>query len=129
MKFKLTENDMLVIEPSRHHRGDEELGPVGVGSSISHGQKASLGVQPFEILIWKGGMFIAKQSGRSRIPTCKFVAIDRFAASTVVAGKITALKHKLRDHTVKCGSFVAIAIFTSCQCPEVCRGPGDDVVV
>lgn len=31
-----TENDVLAIEPGSHHRGDEELGSVGVGPGIGH---------------------------------------------------------------------------------------------
>lgn len=31
-----TENDVLAVEPGSPHRGDEELGSVGVGSGIGH---------------------------------------------------------------------------------------------
>lgn len=50
-----TENNMLAIEPASHHRGDEELGTVGVGPGIGHREKASLCVFQLEILIWEGG--------------------------------------------------------------------------
>jgi hypothetical protein len=46
-----TENDMLVIEPTSGHRGDDELGPVGVGASIGHGQKVSLVVVSIKVLV------------------------------------------------------------------------------
>jgi hypothetical protein len=32
-----TENDVLAIEPTSYHCGDEELGPVSVGPGIRHG--------------------------------------------------------------------------------------------
>ena len=49
--FKLTENDVLAIEPGCLHSGDEELGPVGIRASIGHGQKTDLVVLPVKVLI------------------------------------------------------------------------------
>lgn len=69
------------------------------------------------------------KSGASRVPTCKFLAIDGLATSTVVAGEITALKHELRDHTVKGGTFIAITVLASRKLSEVSCGFGDDCVV
>jgi hypothetical protein len=46
-----TENAMLAIEPTSDHRSDEELGPVGVGASIGHGQKARLLVLDMKVLV------------------------------------------------------------------------------
>ena len=40
----LAENDVLAIEPAGHNSGDEELGAVGVLTSIGHGEKTGLGV-------------------------------------------------------------------------------------
>ena len=50
-EFKLTENDMLVIEPGCLHSGDEELGPVGIFASIGHGQKPNFVVLPLKVLV------------------------------------------------------------------------------
>jgi hypothetical protein len=51
---------VLSIEPRSHHRGDEELGSVGVGPGIGHGQKAFFSVLKLEVLIWEEGeIFIA----------------------------------------------------------------------
>ena len=47
-----TENDVLAIEPGSHHRGDKELGAVGVGPGICHREKAGLSVLQLEVLIW-----------------------------------------------------------------------------
>lgn len=51
IEFQLTENDVLAIEPGCLHSGDEELGPIGVGASISHGQKKRFVVLQIEVLI------------------------------------------------------------------------------
>jgi len=59
----------------------------------------------------------------------KFIAIDRFATSAVAAGKITALKHELRDHTVEGGTLITITILASRELSEVSRGSGDVGVV
>jgi hypothetical protein len=49
----LTENNMLSIEPACCRCGDEELGTIGIGAGISHGEKPRLCVQHLEVLIWK----------------------------------------------------------------------------
>ena len=51
IEFRLTENDMLVIEPGCLHSGDEELGPVGIFASIGHGQKPLFGVLLHKVLV------------------------------------------------------------------------------
>jgi len=106
-----TENDVLAIKPRSHHRGDEELGSVGVGPSIGHGQKARLSVLQLEVLI------------------AKFIAIDRSTTSAVVGGEITALKHEPRDHAVEGGIRVTITLLTSREHSEVLCGLGNDTVV
>lgn len=49
----ITENDVRAIEPRSRHRGDEELGSVGVFPGIGHGQNARLSMLKLEVLIWK----------------------------------------------------------------------------
>lgn len=61
--------------------------------------------------------------------TGKFLAIDGLAASTVMLGEITALKHEPRNHTVESGTLIAIAMHASRKLSEVFCGPGDDMVV
>jgi hypothetical protein len=53
MKLHATENDVRAIEPRSRHRGDEELGSVGVFPSIGHGQDARLSMLKLEVLIWE----------------------------------------------------------------------------
>lgn len=55
---------------------NEELGTVGVGSSVGHGQSAQAPMLQGEVLI------------------SKLVAIDGLATSSVVVGEITTLKIK-----------------------------------
>jgi hypothetical protein len=51
VQSKLTENDMLSIQPGRRHCRDEELRTVGVWASVSHGEQALLSVLYLEVLI------------------------------------------------------------------------------
>jgi hypothetical protein len=121
---------MLSIEPRSHHRSDEELGSVGVGAGIGHGQEAGFSVQRLEVLVWEEGVrLIAGRSGALRVPTGKFLAVDGLSTSTVVAGEVTTLKHELGDHTVEGGTFIAEAVLASRKLSEVLRSPGDGLVV
>ena len=38
----LAENDVLAVQPRGLDGGDEELGSVGVGSGVGHGQESGL---------------------------------------------------------------------------------------
>jgi len=107
----LAENNVLAIEPASWHSGDEKLRSVRVGASISHGQKARLSVFRQKVLIRK------------------FLAIDGPAASTVMPGEITTLKHEPGNHTVETGTLIAFTLRASRKLPEVLCGPGDDTVV
>lgn len=42
---------MFTIEPVSYHGGDEELGTVGVLSSIGHGKKSGLCVLASKVLV------------------------------------------------------------------------------
>jgi hypothetical protein len=88
-------------------------------------------VLKLKVLIWEEELkFIAEQSGVSdKVPTRKFLAPDRLATSTVAAGEIAALKHKIRDHTVKRGTFVAKAVLASRELSKVSCGLRDDFVI
>ncbi len=47
----LAEDDVVTIEPRARDGGDEELGAVGVGTSVGHGEAAGLLVAKLEGLI------------------------------------------------------------------------------
>lgn len=79
---------MLVVEVWCGHSGDEELGAVGVGASVGHGQQARLGVSALEVLI------------------PELAAIDGLTPGTVVLAKVTTLDHKLGNDAVEGGVLV-----------------------
>ena len=64
------------------------LRAIGVWSSVGHRQVVWCLVFQFEVLV------------------SEFLAVDRLAASTVAARKVTALAHELRDDAVERRSFV-----------------------
>ena len=48
---KLTEDDVLAVEPGGHDGGDEELRAVRVRASVSHREEEGLIVLELEVLI------------------------------------------------------------------------------
>ena len=46
-----TKDDVLAIEPVGYDGGDEELGSVGVGSSVCHREEERLLVPELEVLV------------------------------------------------------------------------------
>lgn len=67
----LAEHNVFAVEPARHHCGDEELRTIGVATGVGHRQQSRFRVLQFEVFVGK------------------FLAIDRFAASTVTTSEIT----------------------------------------
>lgn len=47
----LAEHNMLAVQPGSDCGGDEELGAVGVGTGVGHGEKTLGGVLQLEVLI------------------------------------------------------------------------------
>lgn len=47
----MAEDDVLAIQPAGGDGGDEELGAIGVGTSVGHGQDTRAGVLESEVLI------------------------------------------------------------------------------
>jgi hypothetical protein len=80
-----------------------------------------------KILICEEDLLRVKRA--SRVPTLKFLAVDRFSASAIVLGEIAALKHELRDHTVEVGTLIAKPVLASRELSEISCGSGDDIVV
>jgi len=50
----LSEDDVLAVEPGRLGGADEELGSVGVGSTVGHRQNPGLGVLQAEVFVSEG---------------------------------------------------------------------------
>ena len=79
----LTENGVSAIEPRGLLEGDEELGAVGVGTSVRHGEEVGLGVLESEVLV------------------SELVAVDGLATGSVAGGEVTTLSHEARDNSVE----------------------------
>lgn len=90
-----SEDDVPAVEPWSHHRGDKELGSVGIGAGISHGEDSRAGVLQDEVLVGE------------------FLAIDGLAPGTIVVCEVTPLKHEVRDDTVEGGVLVSEALLSS----------------
>ena len=82
------EYDVLVVEPRGLLRGDEELRAIGVRTSIGHRHNSGSGVLQNKVLI------------------LKFVAVDRFSASAIVIGEVTALAHKVWNDAMERATLV-----------------------
>ena len=119
---------MLAIEPRGLDRGDEELRAVRVLTGVGHREEADLLVLELEVLVYDravSGRFRDKNEQR----TSKLLAVDRLAASAVVAGEVATLKHEVGDDTVETRALVAEAVLTSAELAEVASRLGDSVVV
>jgi hypothetical protein len=106
-----SEDDVLAVEPGAGDEGDEELGAVGSGAGVGHGQQVGDIVLLLEVLILELG------------------TVDGLASGAVLVGEVTALSHEVGDDAVEGGSLVAKALLSSAESPEVFGGLGHDVVV
>lgn len=104
-----TKDDVLSVQPRGLYGGDKELGAVGVGSSVGHGQQSRLGVLELEVFIGK------------------LVAVDGLSTGTVSVGKVTTLQHKVGNDSVEGGTGVAETLFTGAQGSEVGGGLGHGI--
>lgn len=89
------------VQPGSLHGGDEELGSVGVGASVSHGEDTRSGMLEDEILVGK------------------LLSVDGLASSAIMVGEVTPLQHEVWDDTVEGGASVAEALFTCAERTEV----------
>ena len=74
---------MLVVQPGGLDRGDEELGAVGVGTRVGHGEEARRGVLDQEVLV------------------VELRSVDRLAPGSVKPLEVSALQHELWDDPVE----------------------------
>ncbi len=102
----LAEDDVLSVEPGGFGGGDEELGSVGVGSSVSHGKRTDE-VLDLEVFI------------------LELLAVDALAAHSVAHGDVTALQHELLDDAVEDGVFETETLGASGELTEVFGSLGD----
>ena len=79
----LAEDDVLVVQPVRLLRRDEELRSVGARPRVGHREDAGLGVLQLEVLVGK------------------LLAVDGAAAGAVAIREVAALDHEVRDDAVE----------------------------
>ncbi len=53
----------------------------------------------------------------------------RSTETHIAAGKVTTLKHELRDHTMEFGSRIAEALLAGAKSTEVLGGLGNNIIV
>jgi len=97
----LAENYVLAVQPAGLGCADKELGTVGVGASVSHGQNSWTSVCQLEVLI------------------LKFVAVDGLATGAVVGCEITTLAHEVGDDSVEGGGLEAESLLAGAQGTEI----------
>jgi len=98
------EHHMFAVQPGSFHGAQEELGSVGAGASVSHGQDACAGVLELEVFV------------------LKLIPVDGFPSGAVMVGKVSPLAHEVCDHAVEAGTFVTKTFFSRTECPKVLCG-------
>ena len=106
----LTEHNVLTVEPAGDNGRDEELRAVRVRAGVGHRKQTRLGVLQLEVLVGKLG------------------TVDRLATGAVAGGKVTTLKHKVRDHTVEVRAGVSEALLARAEGTEVGSRLGHHIV-
>jgi len=81
-----TENAMLAVQPGGLHGTEEKLRSIGIRASVRHGEDTRSSVLEREVFVGELG------------------AVDGLTTGSVSRGKITALAHKIGDHTVERGA-------------------------
>jgi hypothetical protein len=114
----LSEDNVLAVEPRGGHGADEELGAVGVGAGVGHGEHPGARVLADELLVGE------------------LLAVDGLAAGAVAVGEVAALAHEVGDDAVEGGALVverlappAHALLARAEGAEVLGGAGDLVGV
>ena len=72
--------------PRGRHSSEEELGAVGVRTSVGHGQISCSSVLQLEVLI------------------CELLSVDGLAAGAITVGEVTSLDHEVLDDAVESAS-------------------------
>jgi len=100
---------VLSVEPGCLGGAEEELGPVGSGSSVGHGQDSGSLVLQGEVLVGELG------------------AVDGLASSAVVVGEVTTLAHEVRDNPVEGRSLESKSLLVRAESPKVLGSLGHDI--
>ena len=115
---------------------NEELGAVGVGSGVGHGQGARLGVLELEVLILE---LVAIDCRAERLINCALArrlhtqrareTLTGLSTSAIALGEVAALDHEVLDHTVEGRALVAEALLASGEGAEVLSRLGNSLSV
>ena len=126
----LAEDDVAAVEPGGDDGGDEELGAVGVGAGVGHGQHEGLLVGELEVLV--GELLAVDGLAAGALSSYNVNEMGTLGCGTgkayVAASKVSALQHELRDHAVELAALVAVALLAGAEGAEVLGGLGDDIV-
>ena len=96
-----SEDTMLSIKPGCLSGTEEELGSVGVGSSVGHREDSGTSVLQLEVLI------------------LELVSVDGLSSSSVVVCEVSALAHESWNDTVEGAALVAKARLAGAKLTEI----------
>ena len=100
---------MFAVQPLGLGGAHEELGPVGVGTSVGHRQDSGSGMLEGKVLVFE------------------LVSVDGLASGSVVVCEIITLAHEVGDDPVEGGSLVPEPLLSGAQSAEVLGSLGDYV--
>ena len=90
----LSKYAVFAVEVRGKHSSDEELGSVGVGTRISHGQETNN-------VVLQGKVFISE-----------FGSVNALASSSISSGEIATLQHELGDYSMERAPLVVQVLAT-----------------
>ena len=110
------EDAMLAIQPGGLDGAQEELGTVGVGAGVGHGEDTGASVLEGEVLI------------------SELLTVDGLTTGAVAASEVTTLAHEVVDDTMEGGALeveglagLAHALLAGAEATEILGGLGDNV--
>ena len=95
---------MAPVQPGGDDGSDEELGAVGVGARVGHGQRA------------RGGV------GERKVLVREFRAVNRLAAGPCPLREVAALQHEVGDDAVEDGALVGQVLAGLADALLACEG-------
>jgi len=139
-------HDPVNCLPVGLHGAKEELGTVGVGAGVGHGEDAGALVLELAahanalchaLFIARGVTRIgpdwlgrdahrnARKEGNIQVLVLELGAVDGLAAGAVVGGEVTTLAHEVRDDAVEARALETEALLASAERAEVLAGLGN----
>jgi len=106
----MPKDSVLAVQPVAGHERDEELGAVGVGAGVGHGE------------------LVGRAVGKREVLVSEFVTVNRLPPSAISFGEVPALTHEAGDDAVERRALVAEALLPRAQLAEVLGCLGNDVI-